>query len=292
VATSSSAKKVAKLATKCKGKKVRFQGGTLFPVVVVLVVLLGLLTIVYARASRPSAGSGPPQLGQHWSAAYGMYVCDGWLPKLVGSKDEQSIDPATGNQQYSNKNFRLTGVNSHDDGVIDYQPFTAKATGSRAVLGVFLDTYDVKLSSSKLELPADQGGDVYDTKSSSVFAGTSCAGKSAEIKVRVWDNYADPGNFQDYITDLTNIRIKNNGMVFAIAVVPKGGDVPIPPWAADLPSLAAANGADVIAVPNAGPADTTPAGTTPAGGTTVGTTPASGSVLAPVDTAVTSTTGG
>jgi hypothetical protein len=44
--SSSSAKKVAKLAQRGKGKKVRFQGGTLFPAVVLAVVILGLLTIV------------------------------------------------------------------------------------------------------------------------------------------------------------------------------------------------------------------------------------------------------
>ena len=53
MAPSSSAKKVAKLASRGKGKKVRFQGGTLFPLVIaIVVVLLGAL-IVYARQTRP-----------------------------------------------------------------------------------------------------------------------------------------------------------------------------------------------------------------------------------------------
>ena len=63
------AKKVAKLAQRGKGKKVRFQGGTLFPAVVLGVVIVGLLTIVYAareparsrvRSRRRSTTTGTP----------------------------------------------------------------------------------------------------------------------------------------------------------------------------------------------------------------------------------------
>ena len=63
--SSASAKKVAKLAQRGKGKKVRFQGGSLFPIAVIVIVVLGLLTIVYARQSRPDPGTRPPQVGDH-----------------------------------------------------------------------------------------------------------------------------------------------------------------------------------------------------------------------------------
>ncbi|HRE03757.1 MAG TPA: hypothetical protein PLV68_20850, partial [Ilumatobacteraceae bacterium] len=71
--SSSSAKKVAKLAQRGKGKKVRFQGGTLFPAVIVGVLVLLLPLIIYARESRPSAGEGEPTINQHWHAAFAMY---------------------------------------------------------------------------------------------------------------------------------------------------------------------------------------------------------------------------
>ena len=51
--SSSSTKKAAKLAQKGKGKKVRFQGGTLFPMIVLAILVVGLGTIVYARATVP-----------------------------------------------------------------------------------------------------------------------------------------------------------------------------------------------------------------------------------------------
>ena len=62
MAPSSSAKKVARLASRGKGKKVRFQGGSVFPIAVAIVVVLGLLAIVYGRESRPSDGSGVPRV--------------------------------------------------------------------------------------------------------------------------------------------------------------------------------------------------------------------------------------
>ncbi len=296
MATSTSAKKVAKLASKGKGKKVRFQGGTVFPLVVVIIVVLGLLTIVYSRQSRPSDGSGPPRLGDHWHAAFGLYVCDGFQPKLVGTKEEQSLDPVTGQQQFTNKNFRQTGVHSHGDGVIHYHPYSSRATGTRARMGVFFDVYDIKVSNSKVELPADQGGDVFDTKNDALFAGTTCAGKEAEVKMRVWTSYASPNDFQDYITDLTNVRIGSNGMVFVLAVVPKGADIAMPPWAAELPELGAVDGGDVIEVPTTGPegssvptGDTAPTDTAPTDTAPTDTGPAGSG---PADTAVTTTTTG
>ena len=55
MATSASTKKAAKLAQKGKGQRVRFQGGTLFTIVVAIIVVLGIGLVVYARQSRPAA---------------------------------------------------------------------------------------------------------------------------------------------------------------------------------------------------------------------------------------------
>ena len=100
------------------------------------------------------------------------------------------------------------------------------ATGGRAKLGVFLDAYKVKLSNTKLSVPQEQVGagataqwDVDD----GAFVGTPCEGEDAVIKVRVWRDYTT-GAFEDKITDFRNLRFTNNGMVFAIAVVPDGDD--------------------------------------------------------------------
>lgn len=247
MAPSSSANKVAKLASRGKGKRVRFQGGTLFPAIIVVTIIVMLALVVYARASRPSAGSGPPQLGDHWHAAYGFYVCDdtgaAFLPALTGAKEEQTVD-AAGNQVYADRNFRLTGIHSHGDGVIHYHPYTSRATGTRARLGVFLNVYDVKLTDKVLEFPPDQGGQKFDTET------YKCGGEDTQIRVRVWNSFADPNDYRDYVTDFNNIRIDRNAMAFTIAVVPKGKDIPMPPSAPKLPELGTVDGGEAITVPS------------------------------------------
>ena len=236
--SSSSAKKVAKLAQRGKGKKVRFQGGTLFPAAVVGVLVLGLLVIVYARQTRPDPGSFPPQVGDHWHAAFGIYACDTWLPKFVGEKAETFVD-SLGNESLINDTYAATGVHSHDDGVIHYHPFSTRSVGERARLGVYLDVYDIELSEDRLVLPDDQGGDVFDVED------YRCNGEEVDIKVVVWDSYTDTGPGVNYITDLPDVRLTNNGMVFVIAVVPVGTEIEMPPWAIDLPTLGAVDGGNV-----------------------------------------------
>jgi hypothetical protein len=248
VAPSSSAKKVAKLASRGKGKRVRFQGGTVFPAIVAVVVIAMLGLVVYARASRPTSGSGAPRLGDHWHAAYGFYVCDAndasaaFLPNLLGTKEDQTVD-AAGNTVYADKHFREYGIHSHGDGVIHYHPYGSRATGTRARLGVFLDAYNVKLTDTQLEFPADQGGDKFDTKN------YKCNGQDSQIRVRVWNSFAKPSEFVDYVTDFKSIRIDRNGMAFTIAIVPKGKDIPQPPSAPKLPELGAVDGGAQITVP-------------------------------------------
>ena len=51
MATSSSTKKAAKLAQKGSGRTVRFQGGTVFPVAVALVLVIGLGLIAQVAVS-------------------------------------------------------------------------------------------------------------------------------------------------------------------------------------------------------------------------------------------------
>ncbi len=232
--SSQSAKKLAKMADRGRGKKVRFQGGTLFPAIVVGVLVVGLVLIFYSRQSRPDPGTQPPQQGDHWHAAYGMYVCDGWLPKLSGAKEETD---SQGN--LVSDDFATTGIHSHDDGIIHWHPYSAKAVGDRARIGVFLDVYDVEFDTDGLILPDDQGGDEF------LVDGYQCNGEDVVAKMVVWDNYTDTGRGQTYITDFADVRVKQDAMVFAMAIVPADAEISMPPWAKDLPTLGAADGGDV-----------------------------------------------
>ena len=241
--------------------------------------MLGLLVIVYGRQTRPSDGSGVPRVNDgvntdsHWHAAFGIYICDTFQPKIVGNKEESGVD-AQGNTVLLNDDFRILGVHSHEDGVIHYHPYSTKSSGNRAKLGVFLDVYDIELTDTELVMPEDQGGESWSTED------TKCDGKDTDLVTRVWDDFSKPEVYHDVVTDLNNIRITNDGMVFVVAFVPKGTDIPQPDWAAQLPTLGAADGGNV-APP-----------TTIVGETTTSTTPARTTAGATTTTPATTTTGG
>ena len=222
----SSAKRVARLAQKGKGKKVRFQGGTVFPGVMAAVIIAGLLLVAYARQSAPDSNT-PPTINDHWHLSYGFYVCDSFLPPLVGTK-EQPIDP----------DYLKYGVHSHDDGVIHWHP-AAFATGTRAKIDLFFKVYDIEVSQDKIAFPPDQnGGQEYNVDD---YKCKDEDGKEVtpQIKMVVWDRYDDPGNGRTLITDFGNLRIDRDGMAVTIAIVAPGVDVPKPESAENLPELGA-----------------------------------------------------
>ncbi len=229
---STSASRVAKLAAKGKGRKVRFKGGALFPAVVIGIAVVGAALIIYSRESIPDRNV-PPTVNDHWHVSYGFYACDTWLPDLQGNKEE--LDTAG---QLLNEGFRRTGIHSHDDGVIHWHPYSSTATGRNAKFGVFLDVYDVKVSDTKIEFPADQGGAVYEEGETKCIDdnGDSVDG---EVIAYVYEAYDDATSFATYITNFDQIRIDKDGMAIAVAFVPAGTNPGMPPTAINLPELGA-----------------------------------------------------
>jgi hypothetical protein len=241
--SSSSTKKAARLAQKGKGQKVRFQGGTLFPMVVALVIVLGFALVVYARQSRPAADASDPQVGDHWHVGYGFNICGEWI-QVEGDAEERD---ANGN--FLNTEFARTGIHSHDDGVIHWHPNSRAAVGRRATFDVFLNVYDVELDASGMTWPADQQaqlnaafGDKYED---GVFESgeTTCTVDGEEvpgaIQVVVWDNFTDTDDGTTYIAAFDSIRVDQDAMVFTVAFVPDNTEIEMPPWAKDLPTLGA-----------------------------------------------------
>jgi hypothetical protein len=249
VASGSSAKKVARLAQKGKGKKVRFQGGTLFPSIMAIVIVLGTALIMYSRQSAPSRNTAPT-INDHWHVSYGFYKCDGFLNDLKGTLEE----PVTPEYQKYN-------IHSHDDGVIHWHP-GALATGTRAKLGVFLDSYGVKVSTDGITFPANQNnGESYKT---SDLKCKNAEGKmvDAQVQVVVWDQYDNSEVSMKYITDFDNIRIKKDGMAITMAIAAPGAEIPMPKSAANLPELGAADMGGVTTTTVKGATTTTVKGAT------------------------------
>lgn len=258
-----SAAKVAKLAQRGKGRKVRFQGGGLFPTVMAVVVAFGIGLIVYARESAPAAGAAPTA-NDHWHLAYGFYACaapEATLPEsgfLANLNGDLESDPR----------YAANYIHSHDDGVIHWHPYSGLATGTRAKIGIFLDNYLVEVTDDGITFPDLQNGGI-----DYLVGERKCAGESgpvdAVVKVVVWDRYDDPDTkttyFMDeslvdasdpnqrYIADFGDIRVTKDGMAITFAFVTADEDVPMPPSAPNLPELGAVD---------AGPAPTLPTGTT------------------------------
>jgi hypothetical protein len=291
VASSSSTKKAAKLAQKGKGQKVRFQGGTIFPLAVALTLIVGLALIVYSRQTVPSADDSPPTINDHWHAAYGFYLCDGWV-QLEGNLEERNSQG-----QFTNVNFIRSGIHSHDDGVIHWHPYTSRATGRNATLGVFLESYDVELTDDSIKFPSESAAvpnpDFLDQAPSDlqqeyVEGETQCDGEDAEVTVKAWGSFTDTDGGSRYIANMDNVHVDNDGMVFAIYFTPKGTTQVMPPWAENLPELGAIDSGqlrpedlesllesdtDGTIPTGTAPGDTTPGDTTPADTTPADTTP-------------------
>lgn len=249
VSTSSSTKKAAKLANKGKGRRVRFQGGTIFPLAVAATLILGLALVVYSRQSLPAADASPPTINDHWHAAYGFYLCDGWV-QLEGDLEERDS-----RGQFTNVNFVRTGIHSHNDGVIHWHPYNSRGVGSNAVLDVFLDTYEVELDNDSLTFPFEGSyipnpnffGDAPSVSGLEFIEGeTTCDGEEAELSVKAWDSFTDTDGGTRYIANMDQVRIAQDNMVFAIYFTPDGAPQVMPPWAQQLPQLGAVDSGQIL----------------------------------------------
>ncbi len=232
-ASSSSTKKAARLAQKGKGQKVRFQGGTLFPLVVSLVVVLGLALVIYARQSRPAADASAPTIDDHWHHTYGFFICGEWV-QLAGDGEEVNA-----NGQPLNTAYASTGIHSHNDGLIHWHPFSSASVGRRADLGVFLNVYDVDLSDDVLQFPEEQRAQLpaaFQEDGRFEDGETTCPGPDGEdgetgqLQVVRWDNITDTGSGTTFIAGFDGIGLNQDAMAVVVAFVPDGTDIVKPPW--------------------------------------------------------------
>lgn len=231
--SSSSTKKAARLAQKGKGQKVRFQGGTLFPMVVALVVVLGMALVVYARQSRPAADASSPTINDHWHHSYGFFICGEWV-QLEGDGEARDANGRPTNVEYAR-----TGIHSHDDGLIHWHPFSSASVGTRADLGVFLNVYGVELSRDVLEFPEDQRAQLpagfqedgrFEAGETECPANGDQDAETGELRVVRWNNISDTDDGTTFIAGFNDIPLNQDAMAVVIAFVPDGTDVDMPPW--------------------------------------------------------------
>ena len=229
-----------------------------------VVILLGLVLVGYARQSAPDTNE-PPTINDHWHVSYGFYACDQFIADLKGTLEDEPIDP----------NYLKYGIHSHEDGVIHWHP-QALATGRRAKLGLFFDSYNVKVSTDGIEFPlAQNDGKSYATGTDKC---KDASGKEvdAEVQVVVWEAYDKPDASKKFIADFDNIRIDRDQMAVTIAFIAPGTEIPMPPSATNLPELGAVDSGALAPTTTVAGSDTTVAGTdTTVAGSQTSTTVAS-----------------
>jgi hypothetical protein len=234
----SSNKKVAR-AAKAGGGRARAAGerNVLFPAALAAVVILGTLLVVYAREDRQATALDTPRAFEdHWHSAYGIYICDEFLPDLP-----EFTAPQNG------------GNHTHGDGLIHVHPFSNARAGQNATLvnwfrdaGAVLGGGD-QLSDDRLGVP---GGETY------VEGEDSCDGVDGDpiVQVAVWDAAirAVEGEEPDRIVteDFGSIRFEVDGMAYTIAFAPEGAELPPPPTVEGLAGVGSDLGVDPSEIPD------------------------------------------
>jgi len=236
------------------------------------IVVLGIVGIVFARGEGTSA-AGPPQpgnpttgeAGDHWHSAFAVNICGEWI--AAPGEFEQVAD---------NPNVQ-PGIHTHGDGFIHTHPFTRSEGGDKATLGRFLDYGGWGVSEDSIDLgedPTAWEGLAADPGKRTWSDGDTCppdtpmAGKKGVVKWSV-DCKAQEG-------DPADLKLRDLEVI-AIAFLPKGEDIGVPPNASATP--AADSGSEptplnVEGCSTAGPGGDTTATTLPAA-TTDTTTPVS-----------------
>jgi hypothetical protein len=168
-----------------------------WPLLIGAVVVLGLVLVVVSRGKTEDTV--PPELGDHWHAAYGIYDCDAFIAPLTDIKQDE------------------TGLHTHGDGLMHMHPFGTKYTGKGANLRNWGETTGLLLTDHSVKAAGIDRTD-----------GDSCgdAGKG-KVQLMTWDSPDD-----DEGTLITENLAKYNPQefsVFTIAFVPEGTEIPKPP---------------------------------------------------------------
>lgn len=251
---SPSNKKVARAARTGGGRR-RDPNSYSWYALMVVIVIVGTILVVVSRNDRLSTtnyGStaplapSPTRTGDHWVEAFGMYVCDKFVPNINSSNDPY-------------------GIATQNDGVIHIHPYERKYAGHNATLGLFAKAMTMKLERDQFSVPGDK----------TYAPGTKCGDQDGELVVKEWSKASDGSTGKVVRSNPKNLLLKNDAAL-VLAWVPKGKtDIPLPPSAADLPKIAAA---DEAAAQGSG------------GGSTTTSAPPNGSTSTTATTAAPTTT--
>jgi hypothetical protein len=207
VARSSSAQKIARLAEKGKGKKVRFQGGSVFPTVVFAVVLLGAVLIAYARQSgTPIDASVTAE--QKYATAFAFQNCDE-LVELT-QPDVAQLNPADLFAPVTTE----TPAAIIGDGIVGWMP-QILAGERKAKLETIFELYGFSVTDDTIEF---NGTEISETD-------TQCGDKDAVIGVSVWESGSASSKLS--IASFGGVKIDDQ-MTVVLSFAPEGTEIARP----------------------------------------------------------------
>jgi len=212
VARSSSAKKIARLAEKGKGKKIRFQGGSLFPTVILVVCVLGIALITYARQSQPTVDA-TATANQEYFSSFGVYKCDAYLTGFAGAAtDVAAVTP--------NAYIKAEGIFAWKPQVL---------AGLRtAKLKTFFDLYGITVDDKSITFPATVNGGETITEADTKCKDANGVEQNATLRVLVWNDHRNIADSKISIASFDGVRLTDDGMAIALAFTADGVDVPQP----------------------------------------------------------------
>lgn len=271
MASSSSAKKVARVAAKSGGgSSANKQANWLFPVAIVAIVALGVGVVFYARSENgggsdnstsPRARLSEDEPFDHWHASFAVNIC---------GKEQPPPNDAEAD---------ILGIHTHGDGLIHIHPFATRAAGENATLGRFFDQVGLNVTDEGFETAA---GKTYKEGE------TECGGEPGELVLAHWEDATTASTEEPdkiFRNDFSDVRLSEDLGAYTLAFEEKGTkEIPAPSASAQIEQLGAADGGttpgnaptagdEAPTDPNGGGSTTLPGGGTPEGSTPEGSTP-------------------
>lgn len=273
MAQSQSGKWVAKVGSTGGGKSYRSQRPTNFYAAIALIVIVGLLSIFFARheyqnaSATTSTTAVTPTVGSTSFAALAFDVCGKLQPSLAAATST------------------TTPLTAQADGVVKLTPKTAAEAGKNATVALFAKDYPgVTITSNELVLPRTAGtatGGSW-TTGSTCAAGTPDAGKKGKVVISYWPNFATTKATQT-TSDPAAVHFSANGLV-TVGFVPEGATVLRPSSTTIQKMLVAAQSTATSPTTTAATGSTTPSAVTTTSASTTSTSGATTSTTAPSTT--------
>lgn len=275
---SSTGKSVSRAGATGGGRTYRGQVPVNWYVALVLIVLAGLASIVFARHEyqQGSVASTVPPVkgGTPWYAAIDFDVCGTQRAPLASN----ALDTAK-------QSFYTTG-----SGVITIAPKSTSDAGHNAVLGKFVSSYPgLTLTQTQLKLPSSTPAKSTKKGSSSTVksvtyhngqkcsSGTKYAGKAGRVVVTYWPNaFAAKQSPSTVQGDPATLRFSDDQLI-TVGFVPAGTKLPKPNGTIVNALVNASAGGATTPTPTSAPTSST---TVPPSSST-STTPSSTSTTAP-----------